>query len=273
MSAPQPQSPSLEQLASEISSSVSTLTKFLAESGNPQPSFSADGPLHFPKDAPKDVAVAQLQLITACRKMQFLALWPIDSLLNNLGFIYHDSSSLRWINHFNIPSAVPLEGSISYADLAEKTDLDEGRLTRIIRHAMTNHLFYEPEVGLVGHTAMSALLARDKVWRGAIGHFTEEMFPSAAKLVEATEKYGRGPKGPTETAFNIAFDTELTFMDFICQEKDRGDRMTRCMKAITQVSAVNALHVVKGYDWKALGEATVVDVSTAKDNAPYLSTS
>ena len=249
---------SLEQLATTIGSTVSVLTKYLQEKNLPQPSFLPDGPTDFPSEAPLKVASARVDLVTAARQLYFLALWPRESVQWNLAHHHHDSSSTRWLYHFNIFRAVPLEGTIAISTLAAQTRLDEDRLTRILRHAMTNHLFTEPEEGQVAHTAQSALLAKDVALSSLVGHCTEELFPASAKLVEATSRVDE-PK--TRPAFNIAFDTDLDAMAFIGKDPFRSERFAESMKGMIHSEPWNISHVVTGYDWEALGEAVVVDVS------------
>lgn len=251
---------SLEHLASTISSNTAILTKFLNDNEHPQPTFSEDGPTDFPKDAPYEVAEARMELIIAARQMQSLAYWPSESLTFNRSMVCHDISSLQWLHHFSIPAEVPLKGQISYTELAEKTGLEEKRLTRVLRHAMTNYIFREPEPGYVAHTAESALIVQDKAVSGLVGQFTDEMFPAAAKLVEATEKFGHS-RASNHAPFNLAFETDLDAMAFIGRDPVRSARFVECMKGITQSNAYSASHVADGHNWQALGRAVVVDVS------------
>lgn len=257
-----PSSVSLEQLASTISSATSTITKFLQDNGHPQPSFAADSPTDFPAEAPLEVATARIDLLTAARQLQFLALWPKDSVLMNFATQYHDPSTLQWLYHFNIPSAVPLEqgSSISYSALAAQTGLEEDRLTRVLRYAMMNHIFHEPELGYVAHTAHSAVLARDKGMAALVGHCHEEVFPASAKLVEATETFGHS-KSAINTGFNLAFDTELDAMGFIGKDPVRAARFAQAMLGLSSSSGFSAAHIANGFDWQALGKGVVVDVS------------
>ena len=48
------------------------------------------------------------------------------------------------------------------AELQTKTPLDPVNLARVLRLAMTNHIFSEPSPGLIAHTAASRLLAEYK---------------------------------------------------------------------------------------------------------------
>lgn len=69
-------SPSLEELASAISSQASTITKFLQNNGMPQPSFTVDGgrKREFP-DNP-EIEQAYMGLIESASDLLHLALGP-----------------------------------------------------------------------------------------------------------------------------------------------------------------------------------------------------
>lgn len=53
---------------------------------------------------------------------------------------------------------VPEGGQTSYGDIAKQIGLGKQMTRRLLRHAMTLHIFREPEAGFVGHTQASRLL-------------------------------------------------------------------------------------------------------------------
>ena len=91
---------------------------------------------------------------------------------------HHDTSTLRTLYRFNVFDAVPLDGEISYADVAKKAGLDEDRIRRVMQYAMTNGFFDEPKPGYVKHSASSAAIARDEKLRAMVGHNCEEVYPA-----------------------------------------------------------------------------------------------
>ena len=60
--------------------------------------------------------------------------------------------------------------------------MNEVDLRRMVRHAMTNHIFQERE-GRVAHTAASRVLAENDRINDIIGVMCEEMFPGAARVL------------------------------------------------------------------------------------------
>jgi hypothetical protein len=56
---------------------------------------------------------------------------------------------------------VPLDGTTTFAALAETTGIAASALTRILHYAIAHRIFCEPAPGLVAHSAASKLLVQD----------------------------------------------------------------------------------------------------------------
>lgn len=173
-----------------------------------------------------------------------------------------DTATLRWLYHFDVPSAVPQEGSISFAELATRVNVSQRVLTRTLRHAMLNNIFIEPEVGRVAHTSLSLQLAlTENPILGVVGHQTETVFPAIAHMVEAHDKYSTEDESVTHAPFNEAFGTRVKALEWVANDPVRSARFTESMKGGAGSGPFNTNHTVRGFDWDILGEATVVDVS------------
>lgn len=170
-------------------------------------------------------------------------------------------SSLRWLYHFKIAEAVPLDRAVTFAEVAKATGVDEDHLKRVLRHAMTNRIFREPEAGLVAHTSVSALLVRSKSLNDWVGYTCEETYPASAKLVEAHEKYGTSQK-PNESAYSIAFNTDEPMFVHLTKFPERERRFASTMLEMTSTDGYGVRHLVNGYKWEDIGKSTVVDVSS-----------
>ena len=96
----------------------------------------------------------------------------------------NDVLSLRAVYHYNVFSKFPLGGSASYDELAAKCGVNTIDLRRLLRHAMTNHIFQEKE-GRVEHTAATRVLLENEMIRNIMGIMTEEMFQGAGRVGSA----------------------------------------------------------------------------------------
>lgn len=169
-------------------------------------------------------------------------------------------ASVRYLAHFQIFQSVPLTGTISFDALAKQTRLSVQSLKTVMRLAMTSNLFCEPELDQVAHSATSALLVTKPELHDWAIFLTETTAPSAFKLVEATEKWPEAFQ-KNETAYNVAFDTDLPFFEHLNTNPRRVQEFAGYMKNVQQSEGTSLRHLVQGFDWAALGKGTVVDVS------------
>lgn len=90
--------------------------------------------------------------------------------------------SLQAISRFKIADKVPTNGGqVSFADLARQTGVPERVMQRLLRHAITMHVFREPEEGFLAHTQASKALINQNMahW---LTSGTEDMWPAATKV-------------------------------------------------------------------------------------------
>ena len=138
-------------------------------------------------------------------------------------------------------------------------------LKTVMRLAMTSNLFSESEAGEVCHTATSAAFVTNPGLHDWAVFMTSRATPTANKLVEATEKWPNTVR-KNETAYNIAFDTELTFFEHLKTDPQRMKEFESYMKQVQQAEGTALRHLVQGHDWAAIGNGTVVDVSLTNNN-------
>lgn len=97
-------------------------------------------------------------------------------------------------------------GSISFKDLAIKVgcvagvDVAPTDLRRLLRLAIANNIFQEPEPGYVAHNRMSLLLIEDEGLANWVGMFTTDFMPSIAYTVAAMKKWP-GSQEPNQTVW------------------------------------------------------------------------
>ncbi|EFX00259.1 O-methyltransferase [Grosmannia clavigera kw1407] len=182
-----PSSP-LELLVGDLSRQAKTLADYFQSNGLPEPSFQRDAPIDvLSPEAPKEIQAVRDQLMDHALQLFQLVAGPRECL-ENVQTNYQYMEALRWLNYFHIFELVPLEGNISYAELAGKAAVSELRLKSIARMAMTNHLFVEPVPGFLAHSATSAALTVDqqlvdqREWQGRV------LAPTIASMVTAHKK-------------------------------------------------------------------------------------
>ena len=165
------------------------------------------------------------------------------------------------IYHFGILDAIPLEGGATYSQISTKVGLSTAHIKAIVRQSVTNRILQEDLPDHVIHTASSALLLRNRAMMDWYGHTVDELFPASAKIAEALGKY-KGSTAPEDSAFGLAFDTKEPIYKFFEQNPERQARFFGAMEGVGKDPGHSLQHIVEGYPWAELGEATVVDVRT-----------
>ncbi|OGM47206.1 hypothetical protein ABOM_003990 [Aspergillus bombycis] len=224
----------------------------------PEPSFDATFPPNsqIPEES-EELTAARRNLFQAAADLAILALGPSEHLRWQAWNQFNDNISLQSILRFRIAESVPPEG-ITISDLSEATGVDQHLLTRIVRHAMTSHIFYEPEPGKVAHTASSQALSSNQGVRDWLDMTLEEWGPAAVRTVDAFQKYP-GSEEQKETGFGLAFNGQTIF-EFLAQQPERSKVFGGAMANFSKGESHRIEHFVHGYDWKALGKGTVVDI-------------
>ncbi|KAH8432997.1 uncharacterized protein LDX57_010632 [Aspergillus melleus] len=249
----------LEDLATKIQENAGRISSFLRDNGHTLPSFNVDAPATtLPASAPTEIHAARQALMEAALQTFQLAAGPSE-YLPHLAVGYQYVACLRWLTHFGIFARVPLTGSVSYSEVAASANVSESQLKTVARMAMTNHVFCEPEPNTIAHTATSALLVTNPMFHDWASFMCEASVPMASKLVEASERWP-GSVEKNQTAYNVAFDTDLPFFDHLATLPKRSKQFANYMKNVQNSQGTAIHHLLQGYNWAALGEATVVDV-------------
>lgn len=160
---------------------------------------------------------------------------------------------------------MPLDGRISYADLAAAAKVPKQRLKSIVRMAITNGLFREEDDGkYLCHSATSSHLARNPDVLAWASYICRHTAPMSLKMAEAHQRWGPDTTSPNETAFNAAYDTNLPFFEYIEAPGAKVDpeEFAAYMRNVRNSKGIDIQHLVNGFDWRNIRQGgTVVDVS------------
>lgn len=124
------------------------------------------------------------------------------------------------------------------------TGVDESQRTRILRMLMTQHVFHEPVVGHMSHTAMSKLLTVPSV-RNNIGYVVEESFIGASRTSDRAERY-RGSQERNHAPWNVGHGIDLPTFEFFKTDPKRMARFFGNMENVGGQDAYNIRHLVEG---------------------------
>ncbi|KAJ6043153.1 uncharacterized protein N7446_001349 [Penicillium canescens] len=263
-----PQSSPLEVLADQISASAKIIAAFCASTGHPHPSFDdikLNGLNTLPCSAPAEIQEARQVILENAYRLEQLIIEP-NQYLARLAVYPQHLAAIQWLCHFKIPSLVPSDSNISYPDLAAAAHVPLHQLKSITRMAITGNFLQEKVLNQVSHSKTSAHFVSNPSLCDWALFLAEDSAPMAPKLVEATLKWGETTK-KTETAFNLALKTDLPFFDYLSSSPEFTQRFSGYMKNVAKGEGTNIKHLIQGYDWANLGNATVVDVGGSSGHA------
>ncbi|KAK8055194.1 hypothetical protein PG993_000421 [Apiospora rasikravindrae] len=244
----------LETLGENIVKNATIISQYLKSQNLPQPSLEVDGPTTLlPNDSPQCVRQARQDLLSAALQILNLTTGPSEYLPN---------LATGWLCEYDIFSVVPLTGTISYEDLATAAGVPEQRLKSITRMAMTSGLFREDASGkLLGHSATSKLFASNGDLYAYAKYMCFQSAPMAMQMTAASRQWGAHTLRPNETAYNVAFGTDLPFFDHIKSDEARTAKFAAYMRNVRSSEAVDLKHLVDGFEWGSiLPSGLVVDV-------------
>ena len=122
---------------------------------------------------------------------------------------------------------------------------------------ITSNFLCEPSLGYVAHNHISKIFVESHDW---LEFTTRYSWPSALAMADASQKWGNS-NDKTNTAFNLATETDLSFFKYFGQTLDLSKQFSAYTKNIHSSYGTSLKHLVRGFDWASIGNGTVVDVS------------
>ncbi|PCG89501.1 Winged helix-turn-helix transcription repressor DNA-binding [Penicillium occitanis (nom. inval.)] len=264
-------SSTLEEVAAAISADVKIVSELLRERGEALPTFSEEDAVVIKSEESEDDKTATLlqarnRLINAANDLLQLARGPVDHVVS-LGYGATDTANLAAVTRFEIPQNVPSGKSISLTDLASATGLSEDHLTRIVRYAIANGIFSEPEPGQIAHTAASATLAKNKNLHDMTlfnSGFSTRIVVGLADALKAQQEKQENVPG---AAFNLAYPGYVNLFDYMSKNPTASQEYFSYLDGRSQLSRYAVWKVAKSWDWASLGSGTIVDVGGSSGHA------
>ncbi|KAI0855864.1 S-adenosyl-L-methionine-dependent methyltransferase [Xylaria cubensis] len=245
----------LEQLAQDIASKTQEFIAVLRRNSYALPS-------HDPGTArndslPIEGTILQRNLMELTTELQALVQGP-RLYVHNQVLAHVNLVNLHAIYSFKLPSRVPVEGSISYAELAGKIQVGEDVVRRIARYAITKHIFREVDGGnRLAHSATSKMLAESPMMMEWIGMVCEEMWPAATQAVPALAKWPKSQE-PQHSGYALAHGLETHVFDMLMDQPERAARFANAMVYFNSIEGLASHHLCDAYDWKSVSQ--VVDI-------------
>lgn len=164
---------------------------------------------------------------------------------------------LQAIYRYKIASAFGIHEQPSFEAVSATCGLNVTDLRRILRYAMTNHIFCEPRPGFVAHTAVSRLLVENPLMHDFVGNFCEVRFPASARTVDALDKYGES-QDPSQSGFSLYKNTARGLYDEFSHDTELARRFSGAMSAFAQ--QIDFSFILDSFPWKSYTDPVVLDI-------------
>ncbi|KAI0509541.1 O-methyltransferase-domain-containing protein [Xylaria bambusicola] len=250
--------PSLTSLAEGLLARAKKLDAYLEAHNIPYPSFDEDTLDQLPNELQDE----RWALGNDANELKQLSRGAAHATLDcALG--WSDALGLRVVYHYKLATAVPLNGSASYAEIAATSGLKEDLCRRFMRIAMGFHVFTEdPETQRVRHTASSRRLATDQSFSDAVGLEIEDLGPASSKLIDVWEKFEQNTAEPNQSAFSMFNETDKPIFALFAGQPERARRFGGAMRHFTKGDSWDLRHMLTSFDWSSIDQpgAQVVDI-------------
>lgn len=105
---------------------------------------------------------------------------------------------MHFISRFDIAHKVPVDGEITFKDLATKLGMDSAAVTNVLRLGIAFRVFKEPRPGVIAHSAASRQLAENALIADWVAVTSGELWPAAQNVVDALAKWPKAAE-PNQT--------------------------------------------------------------------------
>ncbi|OTB08347.1 hypothetical protein M426DRAFT_263629 [Hypoxylon sp. CI-4A] len=255
----------IAELSARIAANTARVDSYLTEHSLPTPSFGVDAPPHslVPATEP-DIEAARQAVINDTLELHQLMLGPREHI-----FSYYPNHLLSQlaIVRFGLARTIPTDGEATFAEIAAAAGIGETHVRKVIRHAISQHIFQEPRPGVVTHSAASRLLAEDSDLAAWVRWLSDDCWQAAYHTVEAMTRWP-GSEEPNETGFAVANQTNLTMFDLLATQPERASRFAAGMRLYSARPDLDVRYLVDAWSWGDLPDkATVVDVGGSHGEA------
>ncbi|KAI1656461.1 putative O-methyltransferase [Daldinia decipiens] len=255
---------SFTELALEILDLALKLDSQLASQGRKQTTFEFDTL----RGLPVEINATREEFINKTQTAKRLALGA-GGILRELVFQFTDEMTLRAIYDFRLAQHVPLNEPATFEEIAQASELDSPIVERILRHAMTNHIFSEAPgepSGRVVHTAASRLLATNPDALAAVGMLVKDFAPISVHVNEAIIHWRDLPASerdePTQAATALLHGPGQTYFGLLKKDEARAARFAGGMQYFAEGTEEDVKLLLAGYPWNILDRqgAILVDI-------------
>ncbi|KAF4547198.1 O-methyltransferase domain-containing protein 2 [Elsinoe fawcettii] len=170
-------------------------------------------------------------------------------------------ASLRVCMEYGVFDLIP-DAGIATQTLVQKCGINSraDQLSRFVKHLHNRGVLRLSSDCIVGHTPTSRRLTKQSSLRGEVEWFLTVAFESLALLPTQLRNLGSEEPGRSNSAFNMAFKTELPVMEWVEKKSKYADAFASMMRSYAGQPCFSVEHTLKALDSVGLEAGLLVDV-------------
>lgn len=267
----------IRSLAATLAQNADIMVRELEKAGCSNYSLNdPEAPMNLPLLGAKGSA-AKAEVISAAEKTLRLTYGPLSYLYRYADIVWtvapyprqlanllskkaYEIGTIRALIKLDIPSMIPLRESVSYSELASKTNVAETLLKRLIRFAITCGFLAEDDNHGVVHNAMSSVLIRDSQSAEGVAWCFEVGFRSSTKIYEALQ-LDSGDQDIQKTPLSVEYqngDNYPSLWEVHAAHPNLDKAFHSLMASECSSSLYSVQHIINAFDWTQI--KSMVDV-------------
>lgn len=157
--------PCLLELTKQLQDESAKLVSLIESSDIQEPSLKPSCTTTLWQEPLSKLEKSRNRVVLLSRLIAQVADGPQRYLWECVGGVHYTNAALAVLLDFNILKQIPLDGSATTPELAQKSGLAEDKVLRLLRVIACDHIVFEIEEKTFAHSAISARLIRDEALR------------------------------------------------------------------------------------------------------------
>ncbi|KAI5776205.1 O-methyltransferase-domain-containing protein [Geopyxis carbonaria] len=227
-------SPTLESSLANLTAAVATL---ISHGGAP-PTLDVSSPTDLWDAHTPPLAAAKVALTDAAHELLLLANGP-KATLTTMVMQTMEVPALRALLALGVFEHIPLAGSVHVRVLSQLTNVPEEKLLRLLRATAVTWVFAEGEEGVFRHTALSAVLRRDRepALAALAAYVLDEAYKGSSQLAEWLQET---PRAEISVESPIARVLGMPLFEYFAANPEKGKRFAEGMKGASQLQLLTS---------------------------------
>ncbi|KAF2973069.1 hypothetical protein GQX73_g501 [Xylaria multiplex] len=241
-------------LSTIIQKNIEIIDAYFDSNGLPSPSFDQD----YPSDLAPEIHGARNAVLEATDELSDLMLGPRQ--IAECHPPQHTSLvGIQAINRWNVADNLEENEEATFSEVSRRCGVHEDIFKRVMRQAISKHIFKEPRDGVIAHNAASKLFRSPGLLPDYISVALDDVWPSATRMLDAWGKWDFS-QDPDKTGFNLVENTTSSYFQSMRSNEKRRKAFSNVMSYMQSRPGFGSgySHMISAFDWNSVSK--VIDI-------------